>query len=173
MGKDLTSKEKRFINLEEKNLLKPIKSVDSYDIEKEIVESSIPIDLTDETAEEVTCLNQRGVWLNKRQCIEWSNKHGSISRYKLNDSKVVDIIHKRNNSTIQYNQKVHVRYLKPPSPPPAELIIRSECDESINTMKPPPMVIRQMAVRPSTPTIPLILREGKKALFIKRVRLYQ
>ena len=148
---------KRSIKIED-NLLKRITSADTF--EKALIESSIPIEIND--AEEINCLNKRGVWLNKRECLEWSNKNGPLDRYGLNENMEFEIIHKKNDSTVDYKQKVQVRYLRPPTPPPpGELIIRAESnEENIDMKKAPPVIVRQLAERPLTPVMPLVLREG-------------
>jgi hypothetical protein len=51
-----------------------------------------------------------------------------------------------------------IRYLRPPTPPPAgEILVKQEC----NTMTPPapPLIIRQQPARPETPE-PLVVREA-------------
>ena len=164
-GKDINARQsskimhKENFSIDDRNSsLSPSRAVDiltgESKIEQAIIESIIPIRL--EGSEEITVLGHKGIWANKSEVTNW---HGPIEQYKLNEGAPITII-KKNNSAIEYNQDVTVKYLKPPSPPaPGDLIIRSENSNTISFPPAPPQIIRQLSNRPFTPE-PLIIREA-------------
>lgn len=120
-------------------------------IEKRILRAQIPIEFEEEN-EEITALNYKGIWLNKRDDLNWN---GSIplNNYNLNDDSDPEIIYKTLNQPVEYTQNISVKFLKPPTPPPNELVIKH------SHAPPPPVIIRQKQnERIKTPS-PLIIRE--------------
>ena len=124
-------------------------------IEQSILRSSVPININE--TEEISVLGHRGIWANKSEVINW-NGPVPISQYKINDDPNPEIIHKTSAQPVEYTQDIHVKYLRPPTPPThGELIIRQE--NPVPLPHAPPQIIRQHAPRPITPE-PLIIREA-------------
>ena len=144
-------------------------------VEAAILRSSVPIDIGE--TEEITVNGQRGIWANKQESINWRGLV-PLSQYAINEDSNPEIITKRSQQQLVYQQEVAIRYLRPPTPPaPGEIIIQQE----INTLTPPapPLVIRQQPPRPVTPQ-PLVVREappqpptqiGKKVITISGKRI--
>lgn len=125
-------------------------------MEQKVLKSTEPLDI--DADEMVTAFgNQRGYWLNKSEVNEWRGDL-PISRYPINQDSKPQVISKRSNRTLQYVQELAIRYLRPPTPPPAgSVVIVQEPD--LKTGPAPPVVIRVAAARPETPA-PLIVREA-------------
>ena len=72
-------------------------------IEAAILRSSVPIDINE--TEEITVNGQRGIWANK---IESENWRGTIpiNQYSINEDPNPDIITKRSQQQIVYQQEV-------------------------------------------------------------------
>lgn len=80
-----------------------------------------------------------------------------ISNYPINIDSDPEVIQKTSLETLNYVQPVSIKYLKPPSPPPAgDIIIKREKD--ILLPKAPPLIIRQRPQMPATPET-LVYRE--------------
>lgn len=124
-------------------------------VEAAILRSTIPIDIVE--TEEITVNGQRGIWANRAETINWKGVI-PISQYSVNEDSNPEVITKRSQQQLVYQQEVAIRYLRPPTPPaPGEIIIQQE----VNTLTPPapPLVIRQQPPRPVTPQ-PLVVREA-------------
>lgn len=124
------------------------------EVEAAILRSTIPIDVNE--TEEITVNGEKGIWANKAEITNWRGIV-PLSQYVINDDPNPEIVRKRSDQKLLYQQEVAIRYLKPPTPPPpGEILIQQE----VNVMEPPapPLVIRQQPPRPVTPP-PLIVRE--------------
>jgi hypothetical protein len=144
-------------------------------VEAAILRSSVPIEINE--TEEITVNGQRGIWANKAEVANWRGII-PISQYEINQDSNPEIITKRSQQQIVYQQEVAIRYLRPPTPPaPGEIVITQE----VNTLTPPapPLIIRQQPPRPVTPQ-PLVVREappqppaavGRKVITISGKRL--
>lgn len=146
-------------------------------VEAAILRSSVPIDLLDSTAEEISVSGHRGIWLNKAEVANWRGLL-PINQYSINEDANPEIITKRTQQNLTYIQELAIRYLRPPTPPPpGDIVITQE----VNSFTPPapPLVIRQQPARPATPE-PLVIREsppqpppqvGRKVITISGKRL--
>lgn len=123
------------------------------EIEKQVIDSKEPIktDIKDIT----TIEDETGIWLNKDECLEWSGPT-NLNDYPINKDDSPIVINKSNSEKIEHNQQVFIRYLRPPTPEPEEIIIREE--PCIQEAPAPPLVIRQEGKRPKTPE-PIVFRE--------------
>ena len=84
--------------------------------------STVPI--TTHETEEATALGHRGILLNRNEILNW-NGPVPIQQYRINEDCHPELIIKPSCQPIEYNQDVQVRYLRPPTPPPAgDIIIR-------------------------------------------------
>ena len=95
----------------------------------QIINSTTPIP-TQET-ETATVFGQTGIILNREEINSW---HGEIplSKYELNEDPNPEIIQKKSNKCIQYNQQIAVRYLRPPTPPlPGMASIKIKIEDSL------------------------------------------
>jgi len=81
-----------------------------------------------------------------------------ISQYSVNEDPAPEVITKRSQQQLIYQQEVAIRYLRPPTPPsPGEIIVQQESNTV--TSPAPPLIIRQQPPRPVTPQ-PLVVREA-------------
>ena len=125
------------------------------DIETAMLRSTVPIDLKE--TEEITVNGERGIWANKSEITNWRGVL-PLSKYSINDDPNPEIIRKRTDQQLIYQQEIAIRYLRPPTPPaPGEILIQQE--ENTLTPPAPPLVIRQQPPRPTTPP-PLVVREA-------------
>ena len=123
--------------------------------ESAILQASNPIDL--EEGEELTIGAHTGRLINKQEILKW-NGVVPISQYEINIDVAPEVIRKKTQQQLLYEQEVAIRYLRPPTPPPpGEILIKQEAN--IPTPPAPPLVIRQVPPRPDTPQ-PLIVREA-------------
>ena len=124
-------------------------------IEEAILSSNYPIEMND-NIEEITINGEKGMLMNKSEIVEWKS-HFPLSQYEINEDNNPDIIHKRTDQQIFYQQDLAIRYLRPPTPPPpGDIYIKQE---DIYLPPAPPLVIRQQPARPVTPP-PLVVREA-------------
>lgn len=124
-------------------------------IEAAILRSNVPIDINE--TEEITWNGQRGIWANKAEVINWRGLI-PLNEYRINEDPNPEVITKKTEQQLVYQQEVAIRYLRPPTPPaPGEILIQQE----LNTVTPPapPLIIRQQPPRPTTPQ-PLVVREA-------------
>lgn len=125
------------------------------EVEAAILRSSVPIDVHE--TEEIEINGQRGIWTNKSEIANWRGAV-PISQYSINDDPNPEVIRKRTDQQLIYQQEIAIRYLRPPTPPPpGEILIQQEANQVIPPA--PPLVIRQQPPRPSTPQ-PLVIREA-------------
>jgi hypothetical protein len=144
-------------------------------IEQSILRANNPIEFRD--SEILTVVGQSGQWVNKDEIVNWRGIL-PIQQYLINEDSNPEVIRKKTEQQLIYEQEVAIRYLRPPTPPPpGEIIIRQ--DKNIPTPPAPPLVIRQQPPRPETPA-PLIVREapprppgavGQKVITISGKRL--
>lgn len=124
-------------------------------VEAAILRSTVPIDINE--TEEITWNGQRGIWANKAEVINWRGVI-PLNEYRINEDPNPEVITKKSQQQLVYQQEVAIRYLRPPTPPaPGEILIQQE----VNTITPPapPLIIRQQPPRPTTPQ-PLVVREA-------------
>jgi hypothetical protein len=131
-------------------------SADSFSqIEAAIMNATRPFEVSE--TETITVAGQTGVWANRAEVAAWRGVI-PITQYQINEDANPEVIRKRTDQTLIYEQEVAVRYLRPPTPPPpGEILIKQE--KNIPTPPAPPLVIRQQPPRPETPA-PLIVREA-------------
>ncbi len=118
-------------------------------VEAAILRSTIPIDIVE--TEEITVNGQRGIWANRAETINWKgvvpirlestrnvphyirinlfirkkNVSYFSSQYSVNEDSNPEVITKRSQQQLVYQQEVAIRYLRPPTPPaPGEKITK-------------------------------------------------
>jgi hypothetical protein len=124
-------------------------------LEEAILKANNPIEV--EEAEELTVAGYSGRWINKQEIQRWKGEI-PITQYIINEDSNPEVIRKKTQQQLLYEQEVAIRYLRPPTPPPpGEIVIKQEAN--IPTPPAPPLVIRQVPPRPETPA-PLIVREA-------------
>jgi hypothetical protein len=112
---------------------------------------------THDSDEQITINGESGVWINKSESTNWKGPI-PLTDYMLNEDPNPEIIRKKSEKPIVYNQEIAIRYLRPPTPPPpGPLIIREEKGIILPTA--PPLIMRQKPPRPETPA-PLVIREA-------------
>jgi hypothetical protein len=148
-------------------------------IEQSILRSTQPIDVNETENLTVTFQGKQesGIWANRQEVVNWRGVV-PITEYVLNEDMNPEVITKRSEQQLTYIQELAIRYLRPPTPPaPGEILIQQE----VNTLTPPapPLVLRQVPARASTPE-PLVIREappqapvavGRKVITISGKRL--
>ena len=115
-------------------------------IEQAIRTSSVPISSNE--SEEVNALGNRGVLLNKNEIQNWRGTV-PIDRFKLNDDPNPEVITKSSSQPIEYNQDVQIKWLRPPSIQPGDIVIKRQADTVLPAA--PPLVVRQHAPEPPAP----------------------
>lgn len=124
-------------------------------IEAAILSAHNPFEINE--TEMITINGEQGLWSNKSEIQNWKGPI-PISDYMINDDPSPEVIRKKPELQLKYEQEVAVRYLRPPTPPsPGEIIIKME--KNIPTPPGPPLIIRQQPPRTITPP-PLIIREA-------------
>ncbi|CAF0727888.1 unnamed protein product [Brachionus calyciflorus] len=118
-----------------------------------LLASKVPIPVT--STENITVHNEQGLLINKEEIDNWSGPI-PLNDYPVNEDTSPIFIRKLNSELVDLNQDISVRYLKPPTPEPQEIIIREE--PAVQIPPAPPLIIRQYGVRPKTPE-PIIIRE--------------
>lgn len=99
---------------------------------------------------------EKGVWINKHESDNW-NGEIPLSEYKVNVDRNPQIIQKKAETELNYNQEIGIRYLKPPTPFGGEIIINELPAE--NEEQGPPVIIRQIPSANKSNTAPKIYRE--------------
>lgn len=124
-------------------------------IERAIVEARNPIEIND--AEEVIINeDEKGYWLNKEETENWQGPI-PIDEYRLNEDPNPIVVKKKPSEKLKYKQEVHIKYLKPPTPKPAEILVIQEPDKQLPPA--PPLVVRT-APSPLPSPEPIIIREA-------------
>ena len=124
-------------------------------IEKAILGANNPLQFNEN--EQLTVNGESGVWINKEEVLNWRGII-PITEYLINQDSNPEVIRKKTEQQLVYEQEVAIRYLRPPTPPPpGEIVIKQE--KNIPTPPAPPLVIRQQPPRPETPA-PLVIREA-------------
>lgn len=121
-------------------------------IEQAILNSSEPLPLPESEIIDINGI--RGILVNKDEVANW-NGPVPITQFKINHDPNPEVVRKPNNQTVEYNQDISVRYLRPPTPT-GEILIRRK-DNHIPVLA-PPHIVRIPGCRPSTPP-PVIFRE--------------
>ena len=123
-------------------------------VERAILNAQNPLPAHD--GQEITLNNQRVIRLNAQ---EDAQHQGPIplEQYQINEDPNPIVIRKKPADKLRYRQNVTVRYLKPPTPKPSELIIIEEAPRPQPAA--PPLVVRQQTCRAVTPA-PIVYREA-------------
>ncbi|RNA21514.1 hypothetical protein BpHYR1_025858 [Brachionus plicatilis] len=117
-----------------------------------------------ENNEEIVFQGQKSFIANKSDFLHWKGEI-PINKYPINEDSSPEIIVKKLDKKIEYDQEIRFRYLRPPTPPNhADIIIQHE--KSAVPPAAPPLVIRQEPQKPKTPP-PLIIREAPPKPFQK------
>lgn len=125
------------------------------EIENAILNSSAPINIFE--TEEITVNGQKGIWANKSESVNWLGPF-PLANYPINEDSNPEVIRKKTDQLLTYQQEIAIRYLRPPTPPPpGDIVIKLEDD--IIAPAPPPLIIRQKPHRSTTPP-PLVIREA-------------
>ncbi len=120
------------------------------ELELRILNATEPINMPS-INEELTVINQTGLWLNKDEVTNWKGEI-SINDYKINNDLDPEIIRKSNTTKLNYIQDLSIKYLRPSSPLPAgDITINQE--PNYPTAPAPPIIIRQMQPRAVTPDV--------------------
>lgn len=123
-------------------------------VERAILDSSNPLPV--HNGEEMVVNNQRVVLLNKDENV---NFRGPIplDQYEINADPNPLVVRKKPTDKIKYRQDVIIKYLKPPTPKPSELIIVQEAPRQLPAA--PPLVVRQQRQQRAVTPAPIIYRE--------------
>lgn len=122
------------------------------EIEQAIIKSENPIPF--KATEKIKVNGIKGILLNKNEVSKIKN----IDQYELNNDPNPQVIRKKPNKKLVYEQEIGVRYLKPPNvPEPGKIIIKQEPD--IRAPEAPPLVIRQTR-RQKKCKKPIVIREA-------------
>jgi hypothetical protein len=122
-------------------------------VERALLDARNPIQAN---GEQIVLNNQRVTVLNRE---ENANFRGPIplEQYQLNSDPNPVVIRKKPADKLRYRQNVTIRYLKPPTPKPSELVIVEEAPRPQPVA--PPLVVRQERFRAVTPA-PIVYREA-------------
>lgn len=141
----------------------------SSEMEERILKSTKPIPINNnnnDSIDEIILNGERGVLVNRDEILNWKpneNNGVPITEYPINTDDSPVMITKPSEKTLEYTQDVFIRYLRPPTPPePGEIVIQEMASDTLATVPPPPLVIRQQPPRPITPE-PLVIRERPPA----------
>ena len=123
-------------------------------VEEAILKSTNPFPIDEH--ETIHANGVTGIWANKTEVLKWRGPI-PITEYGINDDPFPEIVRKKPEQQLVYEQEVAVRYLRPPTPPPpGEILIVQQ--KNIQTPPAPPLIIRQQPPRADTPP-PLLIRE--------------
>ncbi len=122
-------------------------------IEASILRANFPIKT--EEPEEFDVFGDELNTYNRKEALNWKVEI-PLSKYSLNEDKKPKIIKKKLENKLVYIQELVVRYLRPPTINPSEIVIKQEPDYQLTSA--PPLVIRQQPKQPKTPE-PLVIRE--------------
>lgn len=124
-------------------------------VEQSILDSSDEPYTVNTTSEIITANGETGIWMNKHEEDQFSGPV-HISKYPINKDSSPLIINKKTKD-IECRRQVTVRYLEPPkTSSPGPIII----NQAPNILPPyaPPIIIRQLPIKPVTPEA-MIIRE--------------
>ncbi len=125
-------------SLIEEKLLKPSPK------EEEICNAEVPIDPpTTESVKKIDELGISGILMNSEEIKKWQSEGGDLKKHKIRDGPP-KIISKTKPQPIEYEQNIIVKYLKPPTPPPVNIIL----EEKPSRVKPAPPLIVRIPQRP-------------------------
>lgn len=104
--------------------------------EEEILNSIDPIPPTNnESEKQIEELGISGIIMNSDEIKNWQ---GDLTKHKLRDGPT-KLITKEISKPIEYEQNISVQYLKAPTPPPLNIILKKEPHKII---KAPPLIVR-------------------------------
>ncbi|RNA19890.1 hypothetical protein BpHYR1_024240 [Brachionus plicatilis] len=131
-----------------------LKSVAS-EMEKKIIECRNPLSIDEKS--EISVDGFKGSWSNRSESTNWKGPI-PLEDYPINKDPEPNVLRKKPDDRLIYNQDIKVRYLKPPKlPKPGDIVINVGPDRQIPPA--PPIIIRQnRASIPDPP--PLIIREA-------------
>ena len=124
---------------------------------EELLNATDVIHLDDSKREYLTVNGEKGVWLNKPASDNWSGL--ALDKYPINVDQEPQLIHKKLAKPIEYEQQIHVSYLRPATPlVQSDIVIQEEAP--ISGKEAPPIIIRQVAEKASEKLEPLYYREA-------------
>ncbi|CAF0850813.1 unnamed protein product [Brachionus calyciflorus] len=133
----------------------PVSHSSSQKIYKNVLDSTIPIEI--EEKEEILYKGEKSYIANKSDFVDWKGPI-PLDQYPINEDESPEIVIKKPEQKIEYEQEIAIRYLKPPTPAPhGDIIIQHE--KIVVPPPAPPLVIRQQLQRSKTPE-PMIIREA-------------
>ena len=124
---------------------------------EELLNATDVIHLDDAKGEYLTVNGEKGVWLNKPASDNWSGL--ALDKYPINVDQEPQLIHKKLAKPIEYEQQIHVSYLRPATPLVSSDIVIQE-EEPIPGKEAPPIIIRQVAEKNADKLEPLYYREA-------------
>ena len=108
--------------------------------EKEIRNAIAPIPTPEnESEKQIEELGISGILMNSEEIKKWQSKGGNLKKHKLREGPTHKIINKNMPKPIEYEQNIIVKYLKPPTPPPINIILEERPRRIIPA---PPLVVR-------------------------------
>jgi hypothetical protein len=123
------------LNLTAEKTSNSIQSAKEQEIRNAIVPIPIPENESEKQIEE---LNISGILMNSEEIKKWQSKGGNLKKHKLREGPT-QIINKKRPQPIEYEQNIIVKYLKPPTPPPVNIILEERPRRIIPA---PPLVVR-------------------------------
>ena len=91
-----------------------------------------------ESEKQIEELGISGILMNSEEIKKWQSKGGNLKKHKLREGPT-QIINKNMPKPIEYEQNIIVKYLKPPTPPPINIILEERPRRIIPA---PPLVVR-------------------------------
>lgn len=156
---NMSNKEQNSSNINNKTLSMTLANADSlFDVTLWADKPDLIENQTSSNKDQNNLINENQKVEDKEHCeVNWS-KQANLNEYELNQDLNPEIIKKSCFTNLELIQELCVRYLKPPTPPPAgEILIVQE--QNKQTPPAPPLVVRQVPARPRTPQ-PLVVREA-------------
>ena len=151
MSKNVASNSLNINKLKSDDFLAGLHTSYLSNIEASILRANFPIKT--EEPEEFDVVGEKK--LNRKEALNWKVEI-PLSKYSLNEDKKPKIIKKKFENKLVYIQELVIRYLRPPTVDPSEIVIKQEPDYYLTSA--PPLVIRQQPKQPKTPE-PLVIRE--------------
>lgn len=122
--------------------------------EKEIRNAIAPIPTPEnESEKQIEELGISGILMNSEEIKKWQSKGGNLKKHKLREGPTHKIINKNMPKPIEYEQNIIVKYLKPPTPPPINIILEERPRRIIPA---PPLVVRLPRRPPYLPATKII-----------------